>query len=130
MGEVIVLADDEADLRTIYAEILRREGHEVLEAADGNEALSLVLGRRPALLILDVWMPVSNGFDVIDRLRQHPEAANTRVVMFSNLGDAETQLETFSGGVTDYWVKGLPLQEFQAGVRRVLAETQPLQAAV
>jgi DNA-binding response OmpR family regulator len=115
------MADDEPDLRAIYAEVLRRDGHEVFEAAEGREAIDLVLARQPALLILDVWMPGTNGFEVLDRLRQESSASTLKVIMLSNLGDADTCLEGFSGGVFDYWVKGFSLEDFRDRVREVLA---------
>lgn len=121
MGTTIVLADDEPDLRAVYAEVLRREGYEVLEATDGREALALVNERQPDLLLLDVWMPHMNGFEVLDRLRNDAHATTLKVVMLSNLSDADTRLEGFSAGVRDYWVKGITLDDLRDRVRRTLA---------
>ena len=123
VGVSIVLADDEPDLRALYAEVLRRDGYEVWEAVDGREALAMVAGHRPDLLILDVWMPDLNGFEVLDRLRYDPEATTLKVVMLSNLSDAETRLEGYSAGAADYWVKGLSVDDFCTRVRRALTET-------
>jgi DNA-binding response OmpR family regulator len=117
----IVLADDETDLRSIYAEVLRRDGYEVFEAADGREALDQVALHRPDLLLLDVWMPHVNGFEVLDRLRHDPHATTLKVVMLSNLGDAETRLEGFSAGICDYWTKGLSVDDLCRRVRETLA---------
>jgi DNA-binding response OmpR family regulator len=125
VGAIIVLADDEPDLRSIYATCLRREGYDVWEASDGREALELVESRRPGLLILDVWMPVVNGMEVIEQLRHDPRSGQMRVVMLSNLGDSDTRLEGFSAGASDYWVKGLSLAELCQRVKRLLAEPQP-----
>lgn len=124
MGATIVLADDEADLRTIYATCLRDAGFEVWEAANGREALTMVATHRPTLLILDVWMPGLNGLEVLDLLRHDPFSGTMKVVLLSNLGDSDTQLEGFSVGVTDYWVKGLSLVELCQRVRGVLAESE------
>jgi DNA-binding response OmpR family regulator len=128
----IVLADDESELRAIYAACLRAAGYDVWEAADGREAVALVAQRRPALLILDVWMPVLNGFEVLEHLRKDPFATNLKVVMLSNLGDSDTRFEGFSVGVTDYWVKGLSLAELQKRVARLVEETEfaPLRSAL
>ena len=120
MGAMIVIADDESDLRAVYAAVLRREGYEVCEAADGREALELVQAHRPDLLILDVWMPVVNGFEVLDRLRYDPNATTLKVVMLSNVGDADSRLEGYSAGVADYWLKGLSLDDLCERVRRTL----------
>jgi DNA-binding response OmpR family regulator len=60
---------------------------------------------------------------VLDRLRHDPAMTGTRVVILSNLGDADSRLEGFSGGVVDYWVKGLSLDDFCERVRQVLGGT-------
>ena len=121
MGETIVIADDEPDLRAIYSEILRFDGHDVREAADGIEALALVASSRPALLLLDVWMPGLSGFEVLDRLRVDPSASSLKVVMHSNLDDADALLEGYSHGVVDYLVKGLSIEEFRERIRQAIA---------
>ena len=120
----IVLAEDEQDLRAVYATCLRGAGYVVWEAADGQEAVALVTAHRPALLILDVWMPVFNGFEVLEQIQSDPFAANVKVVMLSNLSDSDTRLECFAVGVTDYWVKGLPLAELCRPVGALLAEVE------
>lgn len=118
----IVLADDSAELRAIYAPLLRLQGHTVHEAADGEEALAVVRAQRPDLLILDVWMPRLSGFEVLDVLRFEPAAAQTRVLMLSVLGDADSQLDAFGSGAVAYLVKGLSLAEFLQRVSATLAE--------
>lgn len=124
VGIHIVLAEDENDLRAVYATCLRSAGYTVWEAADGQEAIGQVVERRPDLLILDVWMPVLNGFEVLEQIQSDPFASNLKVVMLSNLGDSDTRLECFAVGVTDYWVKGLPLAELCARVRDLFAEAE------
>jgi len=126
VGSIIVLADDENDLRSVFAEVLRRDGHQVHEAADGREAITLVGRHRPDLLVLDVWMPVVNGFEVLDRLRHDPSATTLKVVLLSDLGDADSRLEGFAAGVVDYWVKGLSLEDFRERVRQTLAASPAL----
>ena len=68
MEATIVLAEDDADLRALYASGCAGAGHCVWEAADGGEALAQVRANRPDLLLLDVWMPVMNGLEVLENL--------------------------------------------------------------
>jgi DNA-binding response OmpR family regulator len=124
MGTIIVLADDEPELRAIYSTCLRAAGHEVWEASDGEEAIGLVVEHRPSLLILDVWMPRVNGFEVLERLRLATCASNLKVVMLSNLGDSDTRLEGFAVGVSDFWIKGLSLAELRDRVERLMADLE------
>ncbi|MFO0909581.1 MAG: response regulator [Isosphaeraceae bacterium] len=123
MGSRILIADDDPEIRFLYATVLRGEGYEVLEAIDGTEVLDCVSAHQPDLVLLDIWMPSLNGFEVLDRLLQEPSSALTRVVILSNLSDADAHFEGFSSGVVDYWVKGLSLDDLRERVRRVLAGT-------
>jgi DNA-binding response OmpR family regulator len=116
----IVLAEDEADLRAVLAECLRREGHVVWEACDGGEAVSLVRAHAPELLLLDIWMPVLNGLEVLEHLGRTSEAVGMKVVVLSQLGDADTRLEGFALGADDYWTKDFSLVEFCARIQRLL----------
>jgi DNA-binding response OmpR family regulator len=121
----IVLADDSADLRAVYGACLRARGHEVHEAADGIEAVELVRRIAPELLLLDVWMPNLNGFEVLDALRSEPAAGRLKVAMLSILGDGDSQLEAFGGGAVEYLVKGLALRDVLARVEGLLAAGAP-----
>jgi DNA-binding response OmpR family regulator len=118
----IVLADDDEDLRAVYAPCLRAAGYIVWEASGGSEALELVRRHRPALLILDVWMPQVSGFEVLEQLRHDPASSSLKVMMLSNLGDGDTRLECFEMGAVAYVVKGLSLVELRARVARLLDE--------
>jgi CheY-like chemotaxis protein len=121
----IVLAEDDADLRAIYAECLRREGHQIWEACDGGEALELVRAHAPDLLLVDFWMPILNGFEVLEHLANTPEAIALKVVVLTCQGDADTRLEAFALGIRDYWTKDLTLDSLCQRVRTVLESTSP-----
>ena len=69
MNSRILIADDDAGLRQLMRLILAREGFEVIEAADGEQALALAITGDPALILLDVMMPGLNGYDVCRRLK-------------------------------------------------------------
>ncbi len=123
---LIVLADDDDDVRAVYGPFLRSAGHDVWEAPGGLEALELVRKHHPRLLILDVWMPRCNGFEVLERLRHDPSSSQLKIMILSNLGDADTRLECFEMGVADYIVKGLALSEFRDRVDRLFSEESSL----
>jgi DNA-binding response OmpR family regulator len=117
----IVLAEDDSELRALLAECLRREGHVVWEACDGGEAVVLVRAHAPGLLLLDIWMPVLNGLEVLEQLGQSSQAVGMKVVVLSQLGDSDTRLEGYALGVDDYWTKDFSLVEFCARIQRLLA---------
>ncbi len=116
----VILADDDDDLRAVYVAALQAAGHDVWEAPDGRCAIDLVRAHRPDLLLLDIWMPALNGFEVLDALRHDPSGVRLKIVVISNLADADARLEAFEGGATDYLVKGLALDDFLRRVRELL----------
>lgn len=117
----IVLAEDDADLRALYRACLNREGHVVVEAADGQAAVDTVRTRHPDLLLLDLWMPTLNGFEVLDALRHDPTATRLKVVVLSAQCDADARLEAFGSGAVGYLVKGLAITDLLECVRATLA---------
>ena len=121
MTNLIVIAEDDADLRAMYAECLRRDGHDVREAEDGAEALALVRAHAPRLLIVDLWMPILNGFEVIEHLASTPEAVNLKTVVLTCQDDSDSKLEGFALGICDYWTKDLALSSICQKVREILA---------
>lgn len=118
----ILLADDDLDLRAVYGPCLRSAGHEVWEAADGQQAIDSVRQIQPDLLLLDIWMPHFNGFEVLDMLRHDPSATKLKVIVLSNLGDADSRLEAFGCGAVEYLVKGLALTDLLSKIELTLAE--------
>ena len=83
MRHTILVADDEAVLRALVRATLSSAGYDVLEAADGDEALELARSARPDLIVLDLMMPGKSGLDVLRELRADPELAATPVVMLT-----------------------------------------------
>lgn len=123
----ILVAEDDGDLRSLYARCLRKAGHVVWEAADGGEVLRLVRAHSPELVLLDIWMPVLNGLEVLENLRGNAEAIGVKVVVLSQQDDADTHLEGLALGIEDYWTKDLSLEELCDRVHELvrLAATPP-----
>lgn len=79
----VLLVEDNFDNRTIYMEILRFAGYRVLEAADGEEGVRQALEHTPDLILMDLSMPVLDGWGAIQQLREHPETSRIPVLALS-----------------------------------------------
>ena len=101
----ILLVEDDTALSGVYKARLELEGFEVLEVANGEEALTTALDFKPDLILLDAMMPKISGFDVLDILRNTSETANIKVVMLTALSQPKDKERAESLGVDDYLVK-------------------------
>jgi len=79
----VLIVDDDPALRTMYRIILERRGYVVDEAANGAEALRLLLNQTPDVIVLDILMPMLGGEAVLQRIRQMPALRDTRVLVLT-----------------------------------------------
>ena len=121
----ILLADDEARIRRLVIDFLKRDGHTILEAADGNEALTL-LRTHPEieLAILDVMMPGADGFSVLQSIRAGERTRRLPVMMLTARAEEFDQLHGLQGGADDYVTKPFSLEEVVARIRAILRRTR------
>lgn len=83
MPYLALIIEDEAALRTIYEVILSNAGFEVLQAADGAEALTLLQNHRPDIVFLDMLLPKVNGVTILHELHSAPHLRHTKIVIVS-----------------------------------------------
>jgi DNA-binding response OmpR family regulator len=114
---LVLVVDDEPMLRNLLSRLLRMEGYDVVEAADGQAALELVEQRRPDLVLLDVMLPARDGLDVLGDLRKTSEVP---VILVSALGEEADRVLGLKMGADDYVVKPFSAAELSARIESVL----------
>lgn len=119
---VILIADDEARIRRLVSDFLKRDGHTILEAADGREALALLDHERIELAILDVMMPYADGFAVLAAIRAK-EGDRLPVMMLTARAEEADQIAGFDTGADDYVTKPFSPVVLAARVRSLLRRT-------
>ena len=82
-GKTVLVVEDIAEQRNILVTLLRYSGYEVLEAADGEEAIQLARARRPDLILMDAGLPRLDGWQATERLKQDPITSEIPVVMLT-----------------------------------------------
>jgi CheY-like chemotaxis protein len=116
----VLVADDRATGRELVRTVLERGGFEVIEAANGKEALEQAGQAFPDLIILDIHMPGMDGFEVVQALRQDERFAKTPVIALTAsamMGDREKALKL---GFTGYMTKPIQLSALREEVHRLL----------
>ena len=83
MAANVLVVDDDRDIRDAISQILTEEGFDVTEAGNGVQALAQIAKRRPDVVLLDLMMPVMNGWQVLQTMRQSAELASVPVVVLS-----------------------------------------------
>ncbi|HQW83337.1 MAG TPA: response regulator transcription factor [Ferruginibacter sp.] len=101
----ILIADDEPDILEIISYNLQNEGHEIITAKNGNEALDKAIKFKPDLIILDIMMPGKNGIEVCNILRLQPVFNETLIIFLTALSDEGTEVKGLESGADDYITK-------------------------
>ncbi|BAL26873.1 sigma-54 dependent transcriptional regulator [Azoarcus sp. KH32C] len=115
----ILIVDDEVGIRELLSEILRDEGHDVLLAENAAAARAMRNARRPDLVLLDIWMPDTDGITLLKEWSANGQL-NMPVVMMSGHGTIDTAVEATRIGAIDYLEKPIGLQKLLAAVKRGL----------
>jgi putative two-component system response regulator len=120
MPEKILIVDDETGARAALEFLLRREGFEVRDAADGPAAIQECASFRPDLILLDIMMPGMDGFEVCRRIKATPETRLTPVVLITGLTGTEDRIMGINAGADDFLSKPIDLNELLARTRSLL----------
>jgi DNA-binding response OmpR family regulator len=120
MKQRILVADDDDGLRQLLRLILAREGYEVIEAANGEQALALAIAVNPAIILLDVMMPGLDGYDVCRRLKNDQRTGDVPVVFVSAAEDVMRRNELQKLGAAACIKKPIGPRDLIARVQAVL----------
>ena len=121
MARKVLIADDEQNIVISLEFLLKREGFEVLVAADGEAALQMIAEHHPDLVLLDVMMPKRNGYEVCQRMRERPEWRGIKIVMLSAKGRDVEVSKGVSLGADLYVTKPFSNAELVAQINALLA---------
>ena len=121
----VLIVEDEAPLVTMLRYNLEKEGFQVSEASDGEEALVQIAERKPDIVLLDWMLPLVSGIEVCRRLRRSPETRALPVVMLTARGEEGDRVRGLDSGADDYVVKPFSLSELVARLRAVIRRAQP-----
>ena len=116
-----MIVDDNANLRELMSAALRAHGYEVVEAGDGREAVRLVSQQCPALILMDIQMPVLDGLEATRLIRSIKELCHMPIVAFSAYGETgDNRRKALEAGCTEYVSKTEGITELPRIVERHL----------
>lgn len=125
MAQKILVVDDEENLANFICLALRRQGYKTVCAYDGDSALSLVYEEVPDLVILDLMLPLMDGWEICRRVKSDAAIKHIPIIMLTARSSAEDAVQGLDLGADDYMRKPFPLDELLARVRALLRRTMP-----
>jgi len=120
-GRRVLVVDDNDDAAVLLAEWFRRKGAEVLVENDGMSALEALQKFRPELGVIDIGLPVLNGYDVARRIRRDPSYRNLTLIAVTGYGQSADRAQSASAGFDEHCVKPLDLEHFEDLLGKLLA---------
>ncbi len=122
----VLIADDDPDIVQFVRVSLELEGFEVASVGTGQAAIDRTLLEPPDVLLLDIMMPEVDGLTVLRRLRLHPAAANTSIILMTAKAVTEDRIRGLELGADDYITKPFDVAELVARVKAIVRRTQAL----
>jgi two-component system phosphate regulon response regulator PhoB len=121
----ILIVEDEKPIRDMIAFSLRRNGFDVSEAPDVNQARARIANARPDLLLVDWMLPDTSGLELTRQLKRQRETQDLPVIMLTARGDEQDKVAGLEGGADDYIVKPFSPRELLARINAVLRRSTP-----
>jgi DNA-binding response OmpR family regulator len=128
-AKILVVDDEEKNVKLMEAILLPR-GYGIIKAYNGEEALQQVAKQVPDLILLDVMMPIMNGFEVCKKLKDDPETRLIPVVIMTALGQVEDRVKGIEAGADDFLTKPVNRDELLARIQTSLRLKQAMQKKV
>jgi two-component system chemotaxis response regulator CheY len=120
MAKKILIVDDSSSVRTVARMALREKGYEVIEAANGQEALAKLDGERCNLVISDVNMPVMDGITLLKEIKRHPNYKFTPVIMLTTEAGEDKKQEGRAAGAKAWITKPFQPQSLVDAVAKLI----------
>jgi DNA-binding response OmpR family regulator len=120
LARILIVEDDPRSFRLLDFRI-KSQGHEVLSAVDGGEAIEVASKEKPDLVLLDIMIPVIDGFQVLRKLKSQEETKNIPVIMLTARSQEKDIVDGIKAGAADYVTKPFSSAELIARVNRALA---------
>lgn len=119
-AHTVLVADDNPDQRALYVDILSHAGFSVIQACDGEEAIARARQDRPALIIMDVTMPGTSGWNAVRAVRDQLETRDIPVIVITGLAGTRDRDASFAAGSDAYLSKPVSPRRLLEEVRRFL----------
>jgi len=123
MSKRILVVEDNEDNRQIIRDLLTSVGYELIEAADGMEGVAMAQHHRPDLILMDVQLPVMDGYEATRQIRTVPELADVPIIAVTSYALSGDEAKTREAGCDGYVAKPFSPRQLLAKLREFLRDT-------
>ena len=120
MSKRILIVEDQEDNRVIMRDLLRTAGYELIEAVNGQEGVHLAQSERPDLILMDIQLPVIDGYEATRRIRAIAELASTPIIAVTSYALSGDEAKARAAGCDGYVAKPFSPRDLLAKVRHYL----------
>ena len=120
MGELILVVDDDARGLTLATDLLRVSGYNVITASDGSQAVALAKANNPVLVLMDIQLPVMDGYEATRTLKADPLTRHIKIVALTASAMRGDEDKVFQAGCDGYISKPIEIHGFLSKVREYL----------
>lgn len=129
MADRILIVDDHPETVRLMTMVLQRQGYETIIAYDGDSCIELAKSKQPDLVLLDIMMPGTDGYQVSRILRENPSTTNIPILMFSAKDQVDDRVAGYESGADDYLTKPIHPAELVTRVKSLLSRSKRLGVA-
>ncbi|MFQ5613496.1 MAG: response regulator [Anaerolineae bacterium] len=124
MKKRILYVEDNPNNMLLVKRILRAEGHEMLEAVDGESGWELTRRERPDFILMDLFMPGMDGFELTRKIKDTPDLSHIPIVVLTAYGSPETEAKAVEAGCDGFLHKPADIRQIRAVIRQFLDEPE------
>ena len=122
MGKKILIVDDEPSIIVPLQFLMEQNGYETAVAFSGEEAMESIISDPPELILLDIMLPIIDGFEVCQRVRERPELDHVRIIMITAMGSEANIAKGLALGADAYITKPFSNADVVAKVKKLLQQ--------
>jgi len=126
MKKKILMVDDDLDLCLIFQTVFELLGYDSVFAVNGKEAVEIATTQKPDLILMDIMMPVLNGYQATRLIRQNPKTRSIPVIAVTALTSTEEREQCFWSGCDDYIAKPFTAKEIASRIKKLLKQKSSL----
>lgn len=118
--DIVLTIDDDRFIRTMICDVLEEDGYTVVQAKNGKEGIEKFLETSPDLILMDVEMPIMNGFEACQVIKEHPQGKHTPMLFVTSRADDDFVDKAFGIGADDYILKPIHTSVLRRRIRRMI----------